>query len=71
MSAAMVVVVLHTVLLVVMVVAKVLFAPFQVHLQPLFSPLGDHLRNPSRLQNPKMLESYAARTVAPEHCSRP
>ena len=42
MSAAMVVVVLHTVLLVVMVVAKVLFAPFQVHLQPLFTvqPIG-------------------------------
>ena len=42
MSAAMVVVVLHTVLLVVMVVADVLFAPFQVHLQPLFTvqPIG-------------------------------
>ena len=42
MSAAMVVVVLQTVLLVVMVVVDMMFAPLQVHLQPLFSPLGDH-----------------------------
>ena len=53
MSAAMVVVVLQTVLLVVMVVAKVLFAPLQVHLQPLFSPLGDHPEQPFPSSKPK------------------
>ena len=72
MSTAMVVMVLKL----MMVVAKVLrlhLSPLQVHLRPLFSPSRGFLDNTFFYGTLKReaLESYAARLVAPAHCSRP